>query len=279
MNKQHLEAEQTAPPAQVVENKTPPEEALTNVEELLAVLRTESEKRQKRSRYYVIGIMGAFGLLCIAGLVVYFIKGHFPGDLFTTLSSFAGCAGVAAAVSQTQKDATAKLTEVDDVRAVGWLAEALQFGDKKLRWASLVALSRLLPRLTAQDKDLLNANQLHILCKEIARRRPACDLEVGRAILHAFEQTADELVVRTIRRLSEQTSDADPRHRAIAEAAQEALPRIESSAERNRVEQSLLRPSQAVDDPSTTLVRPASLTPADETLLLRPTNSTDQSNK
>ncbi len=118
------------------------------VEALLATLEQESLRR-KRRRMAGFAIMGLFLAISIIGAATE--SWHFSSQL----GAWWGAIAALFAATQLQKDAVGALSRYDDVRGVGFLAEALDFDDKVIVRQAGDALVRLLPRLRASDHSLL----------------------------------------------------------------------------------------------------------------------------
>lgn len=226
------------------------------VEALLATLEQESLRRKRRR-------MAGFAILFLAmTIIVATIKSWDFPSLFGSL--WGGVATLFAA-TQLQKDAVLALSRYDDVRGVGFLAEALEFDDKVIVRQAGDALVRLLPRLRASDHSLLTDEQRRCLDRALERgkRRDLC-----LAILGAYEQIGDAKSIEVVERLA----SARPGKRVDEEVrrrAAEVLPALRERAELVRAAQTLLRPAEAGG--SDTLLRPAGgppQTPDDR--LLRP---------
>jgi len=180
--------------------------------------------------------------------------------------SYSGMFGAIAALfaaTQLQKNAAGALARYDDVRGVGFLAEALEYGDKGIEREAETALVRLLPRLRATDHALLNEPQRRCLDRALVKRR---NPELALAILAAYEQVGDEKSVEVVERIASGQIPAI-KDRRIIERAAEVLPALRHRAELVRAAQTLLRPADKAD--ADILLRPASGPPTGpiETLL------------
>lgn len=216
------------------------------VEKLIAGL--EEQARAYRRLPLTMVVMAALSGLGVA--LVDVISGHspsFPG-------MFGGVWGPATIMLSTyhqQRNSISRvLAKFDDVRAVGFLAEALEFRDKHTRQAAAEALIRLLPRLKASDAHLLNAKQRAILLRTF--NRPASSAALIVAILKAYEQVGDESALEPVRSL---LTALNPR---VQEAATECLPFLESRIAQQRASQTLLRASSPIETATPDmLLRPA----------------------
>jgi hypothetical protein len=276
------------------------------VDDMLAVLVQESRKRAGWKKFSI-----GTGLSLIALIFAFSI---YTRDI-SLHALFALCAPLGllftrGAASRKQQAIAMAITQFDDVRAVGPLAEALEFPHEAVVPVAEKALIRLLPRLKASDVSLLNSAQR--ACLNLALRGGNTELTL--AILKAWEQVGDadaisavqqlaegrtpdrraeeksfvevqerdnrELVVKTAKRLSvflvgarrPEILEAD-RPKIVA-AAQECLPALRQSVENRQIGSQLLRPADGNLTPSDVLLRPTiphvSTEPSGE--LLRPTN-------
>jgi len=231
---------------------------------LMAVLRKEGEQRKQHMRLMWVSIVLMAGLMAVLAAT---------GGV-ENIASFTGLISVFggwAAVSSASKNAARKLAEFDDVRAAGFLVEALEYDDKQLRELAAAKLTLLLPRLKASDAGLLTAEQRACLNRQLAKRDIDREAPLLLAMLKALEQVGDERSVPAVRALAEKPGSGEAAARVRA-AAREALPAVEQSAERWRNAATLLRPADASAAPDDTLLRPAAgaQTADDAEHLLRP---------
>jgi hypothetical protein len=149
-----------------------------------------------------------------------------------------------------------KFAKLDDMRCMGRLAEALEWPDTTVRHHAIAALTRLLPRMAANDAALLTPRQRlnlhHMLKLENARIHP----EFLCAILKALEQIGDATSVPYVDQLA-RAQPTSARQRRICDAARECLPFLETRARLNQSSQTLLRASSANATHADMLVRPA----------------------
>ncbi|MCW3053347.1 MAG: hypothetical protein JWN14_2517 [Chthonomonadales bacterium] len=232
---------------------------------VLTVLRDETQKRAKRQRLF-IGIFLSIVLLFV--LVSIFTH---TTTMLTNLGSYVSFIAMGAAATTQQKTAALAISRFDDVRAVGPLAEALEFKDQQVVPMAEKALISLLPRLKASDAALLSPTQRHCLNRALKGKNTALTL----AILKAWEQVGDTGAIAEVEKLAEGRGRAG-RLPKVVEAAKECLPFLRQSAERQQVGSQLLRPADGNLTPSDVLLRAAmphtSTDPADQ--LLRPTENT-----
>ncbi len=236
---------------------------------LMRLLEDESRQRKRRARMVVIGAV--LYVLLMLGLALTGNGDHVA--TFTCLSSFLG----AAAASQKQKNAAKALAGFEDPAAAGFLAEALDYGDKDLRAIAMSKLTALMPRLQATDSERLLPEQRAVLYKQL-RRAPFANTPFTLAILKGLEQVGDEKAVPAVRELSERRVKRASEQRVV-DAARECLPYVEQQAERSRNASRLLRPSCAPDAAAGVLLRPVDGTPqGDPNLLLRAAEEPDVQN-
>ncbi len=163
------------------------------------------------------------------------------------------------------------LLRIDDARAVGPIAEALDTADT--RWVAEEVLIRLLPFMRASDSDHLSEQQRASLYRNLRRRNTRFIL----ACLESLRQIGDESALPHVRRLAENRGrGSNARH--IREAAQDALPYIEARIERERNRRTLLRVAReptdslprAAGEPTDCLLRPLRPSHEPPELMLRP---------
>jgi hypothetical protein len=230
---------------------------------LMKAIDREAQKRKKRVKIFtaIISVwVGFMILMAITGNAEHI--GSFTG-MFGAVSSLYY-------VSQQQKNAATELAKLRPKRAVGQLADALEYGDKNMRMLASSALQDILPQLQASDDHLLNDEQRNRLYNVLKRARFKQDGPLMVAILKALEQIGDEKALP----MAENLSKIEPRNgmeRSVKAAALECLPALTERVEKRRRAQTLLRPAAAPDNPAEVLLRPAhGASPGDPEKLLRP---------
>jgi hypothetical protein len=252
------------PQATLLTEHTPMESE--EVEQLLATLEKEALKRKRRNKLIVGGILAFYGLMILIYIVVGIETGKFHSEFLSQLATMSGVFGAVAAATQGQKKAAKELAQFEDIRAVGPLAEALEYQDKGLRSEAEAALIRLLPRLQASDAGHLNEDQRKCLHRALYCKNTSLVL----AILKALEQVGDEKALPYVEKLAEGRTRRS-RDRQIQADAASCLPYLKQRAEESRSRQTLLRAASALDTPADILLRPVMAsadTPSEE--LLRP---------
>ena len=176
------------------------------------------------------------------------------------------------------------LADLHDVHAVGALIDTLKLEDRKIHAIAMDALIELLPRLTANDSDLLTAEQRALLDSKLrgmpnrldGNLRPLSPAVYEQqvafciAILQAFGQVGDRTALPTVERLARREAKTVEQLR-VQEAARACLPLLKLRIEQQHSNQTLLRASSPADTDVETLLRPAKdsqETPSDQ--LLRP---------
>ena len=252
--------------------ETPPQEAET-LDSLLAFLEEENRKRQRHRRY-------AFCLLP-AYIVVLFIALRIDQPVLFIAVVLMGLIGInlkseAEKRSKAQQSATLKLTEWDDVRVVGPLAEELASPEQDIRFAAEMALISLLPRLRASDAYLLNTNQRHCLYYTLSGTR---HIWLKIAILKALEQVGDSEAILYVERLAagEGAAEWSPE---VRQAAIDCLPYLQERARHESSKQTLLRSADSTGATAKTLLRSANETSEinPEQLLRAPTGKEGREN-
>lgn len=232
-------------------------------DELLSILQEEAKKyRAQRAAAY--GVYAAFGALMLLLLGVSMMRGISRGDWdFGDWGSyfwFFALFGSMAAMSQKHKEAASQLAQLQDIRAVGLLAEALESDDTSLKRIVTKSLPGLLRRLQASDAHLLDTEQRKILNKVLKKAASDASPELALAILKSYEQVGDESSLADVERLAHLPPQRSPNAQKVAEAARECLPYLEKRIEQAWASQTLLRASSAADALSSApemLLRPA----------------------
>ena len=241
------------------------------VEEILVIL---SHERKNRGLWRYLSIFLGLDLGVVLPLCMlhwHVTVGIWPFYALMLPLSFFASRKVA---SQKHQAAAAAISRFDDLRAVGPLAEALEFQHKEVVPFAERALIRLLPRLMASDSSLLNAQQRACLNRALKRKGVHDDMRV--AILKAWEQVGDAAAIPFVETVARGES-AGGRIPAVAAAARECLPFLVQSTQRRQIGSQLLRPADVNGPSPEVLLRPsmphASVEPPDQ--LLRPTNDAD----
>ncbi len=261
-------------------------------DELLERLKAEAHRRRKRQRVvtWIVGSYLAIVVLAFAGWAVTGLVGghvgHFPFGFFNVFSYTGAIASVTAA-SRFQKNAATILAKFDDVRAVGPLADALEYGDKEVRAVATDALAGLLPRLHATDAHLLDDTQRKCLHRAMLSATASETFVLG--AIKGLRQVGDERDMPTLRRIADgppsepgdilgEAVGAPPRrstlrlNQRVRDAARESIPIVDARVEAQRASQTLLRAAEPLPE-ADTLVRPAGMAPAETTTLVRPVAS------
>jgi hypothetical protein len=154
-------------------------------------------------------------------------------------------------VSEQRKSVALAMARFEDVRAVGALAEALEFNDYQILPIVNRALIRLLPRLQASDAPLLSPHQRACLNRALQGREVGLIL----AILKAWEQVGDSKAIPDVQYLAEGRGEGRW-YPSVRRAAKECLPALKQSAERQQIGSQLLRASEGDLTSGDALLRP-----------------------
>lgn len=149
-----------------------------------------------------------------------------------------------------------ELAALDDVNAVGRLAEALAWPDPSLQSGAMVALTRLLPRMRASDACVLGAYQRTCLYRTLTPGMAWSHPDFVLALLKALEQVGDMGALPPVQALAAGRFRT-ARQRRVADAARDCLPYLTVVAGRNQQSQILLRASCAPGTAGERLLRPA----------------------
>ncbi len=256
------------------------------VEMLLRTLEAERPKRV-RNRRIAYALIAIFALATIGSLVT-------PGGHTTINFGQFWVVFALLAATSIQRNAAQALTRFSDKRAIGALAEALDYHDKEVRQAAAQALTRILPAVNASDHALLSYDERRALDRAIVK--PG-NTELAVAVLRAYEQIGDAESLTLVERIAEgkvnpirhelkpilnglsvgvlASVSRVPLDPAVIGEAKAILPAMRVRAELVQAAQTLLRPAQAAPD-EMTLLRPAEPSaPRENTLLVRPVGADD----
>jgi HEAT repeat protein len=165
--------------------------------------------------------------------------------------------GIAATQAPAEDEIAGALFRIDDLRAMGPIAQALDNADT--RWVAEEVLIRLLPRVRASDAHVLNENQRSSLYRNLQRKNTRFVI----ACLEALRQIGDEAALPYVKKLAE-IKGRGSTVRSIRESALETLPFLENLVQQARNKKTLLRPTgeptdrlpRPADEPTDTLPRP-----------------------
>lgn len=258
------------------------------VPRLVALIRRENAKRVTRRRIY-FGIVGAVtaAVLPVTWFVAVQAAHGNPGILGALGGVYGGGYGGFGGgfawllnPTATQYAALRALAEVQDRRAVGALALALNIGDQTpqrlLRNSAAEALIRLLPQLGPDDGDLLDREQRRGLYRALARAHRDKEAEFIVVIADALARIGDVAALLTVQEVAAIPART-PNERTVVEAARAAADQLDALRRKQEVAVTLLRPSSDPLAPSESLLRAASTSVAEPdaaTVLLRPTSNT-----
>ena len=140
------------------------------------------------------------------------------------------------------------LSQLDDVRAVGPLAEALSIPDLNVRTAVARALMRLSPLLQTTDAEWIDASQRAALHRVLKSSNPEKETEFILVILQALTTIEDISALPTLEALARRDAvTADERR--VQEAAAQCVATLEAVRDRLLIPMTLLRASEAVAAP------------------------------
>jgi hypothetical protein len=235
-----------------------------SVDTLLVLLESEAQKRKGRQRQAIAM------LVLYLSLIAIMMATHNMQSIGAYTSLISSIGGLYAA-TQLQRKAVSALAKYDDIRAVGRLAEALEFQDKNVAAVAEPKLTELLPRLQPCDAGLLNDAQRRSLDRALLKHRKP---ELVIAILKALQQVGDAKSLEPVEKLAggQGRTGRDGR---VVNAAVDCVPALKLRAQAERDAQTLLRPVLS-GDPEGTLLRPAhGPGTADPQVLLRPASNPD----
>lgn len=210
-----------------------PEPTFSTLEEVLAALRTESDKHRRNQRTTHGVMFGLLGLVLVLTLV-QFATGEFESDFFTTmLPSWVAIFSGAAALSATHKAALKAAAELRDPMLAGYLVEALKDAqEKELKQVCRSTLLDVLPRIGPEHREAFDAFQLNLLYGNL---KSNSDREVVAACLQATHAIGGREAIPALEALAER-ADKKPDWSPLAERARQALPDLRIRAAREIVE-------------------------------------------
>ncbi len=237
------------------------------LEEVMGILEVETRKRQRRRTWIIAGMVSYVGLMLFLALLHWVLHRRFDPQIFNFMGSMGGVFGATAAFSRTHKAAAQRISEFQDVRAVGHLATAMEIQDKGTRRIVEDALTRLLPEMRASDAGLLNAEQRENLYRGLRRKNPPLVL----AILTALEQVGDSKAIPYVEKLEKNLLEQQAEAKKLArlqpaeidqqlQAARECLQFLQDHVQQEQARQTLLRASSAAQVAPDSLLRPAAET-------------------
>jgi hypothetical protein len=199
-------------------------------ESVLAVLRTESEKRRRQTRIIQRCVAGLFVLQIVLSIVLA-IRGKFEiTDLATILMPLILIGGISAGFSPQAKNALIAALPESDPRLIGFLCEALASGD-----ADLVALARerletlfTLPNL---ESAVLTAHQQSALTASMVTATESFQL----AALSGLARVGNKEAILT---LEQYAAHKSPK---VAAQAQKLVPDLRMRVAKGIIETELLR--------------------------------------
>ena len=227
------------------------------LEQLIAQARKRNLWRRVGTEFLYVGVLLTF-IRSVSDWSAWL--GH--GELFSSdISVVLGLTGFIAVVGEgitrwRWGKSVARLTNIDDVRAVGALAEAIDIPDKRIRSHARAALMRLLPYLQSEDACLLNEAQRNCLyrCLKIENARTLSDFMV--VLLETLEKIGDAGSLSVIQELAVSTTTI-PEGKRVQEAARKCLPALRLRVRTLETSSTLLRAFSAENVADTSLLRPA----------------------
>jgi len=215
---------------------------------LLQVLKELAAQRKLRTKIF-FGCLAGFGALGVTIVAVALISNQ--PIAMVGLSGLSGIAGLSGLVVPQQRyyQVINALSQLNDVRAVGALADALSLQDSNSRTAVARALLRLLPLLGPEDGALLDAPQRIALQKLLSAGVPDKETELMLTVLRALQRIEDVTALSTMEMLAARVPHTD-NEREITTAAAAAVVDLKLARENHQSHQQLLRASESSTAPS-----------------------------
>jgi hypothetical protein len=190
-------------PARSQEALTPPAERV-DVEAVADRLLDRRSRVRKGGTYWlwmlaspVVGLLGVLSLLGTNGWgVSSFIWVLFYGFLLLTVRLLHGL------VDRLQQARSAVQNSHLGREWLGPLAEALAWPDRRVQGSAALLLTQALPRLAADDGNLLTEVQLNCLYQRLMPRAASADPELALAILTALPTLGTEEALPSVKRLA-----------------------------------------------------------------------------
>jgi hypothetical protein len=233
---------------------------------LIGVLEFETTKRNHRIQNTKIVVGAIVGVVVASAIILKVFTNDYPGNLLIMMG-FLGFAGAAAGLSKQHLRAANAIALLNDKRAVPYLAEVALNTTKSLKAVVPDALERLMPLVTAEDRNLLTSSQRKSIAGYVITY-PA-NIRFARIAYRMLGDIAGSEVYSLLNVAIGHKYEKGP-WKEIAELAAETRKTIEERLDRESKEDSLLRPAEAPGDD--TLLRPAGAGETDEKRLLRPTD-------
>lgn len=205
-------------------------------ESLVAVLREEAAKRRQGQKVLAWSLGGGLGLLLALYVAVYFIKGRWPEDPFTGLSSLLVFVGAATAFSARHKQALAVAAERADPRLAGFLLEAAFSDERDLRGPAEDGLKRALPLLTPEHADEIAPHHRTLLLRTLSTQRPTALVQ---GALDAVQSLCGAESVPALEAFIAKASAAGPHWEPLADKARLVLGTVRLARAREIIEASL----------------------------------------
>jgi len=165
--------------------------------------------------------------------------------------------------------AAARMARFDDVRAIGPLMEALDHRDKSVVSAAQQGLAGLLPRLNADDAELISGAQREVLYRSFAKPEAAANSQFLMASLQYIERFGDYRALRYIELVIERSAKS-PQNVPVRDAALKCRDELVQLRDLTQSRNTLLRASDELVAQPETLLRPImSVSAADPQQMLR----------
>lgn len=253
--------------SQVVPRWMEPREREALLERLTRQARSQKRLRRWSQVIHAIGmsVFAGFAIASLCGLIGYIPDITLPLILCYTLANI--CMNMA---EKRWGRAAAKMSQFDDLRAIGPLLEALDLRDTAVVDAAETTLLRLLPRLQASDSNAISETQRECLYRRLKIQNAQTEAEFIIVALKALEQVGDAKALPCVEALTV-SADRMPAAVRVREAAAHCLVFLKARAEQKEWSDNLLRAASASSASSDMLLRPVIDDPlADPQHLLRP---------
>ena len=206
----------------------------------LEAVDAESARRPAMRFAFLLASWGVMVPYALYQIVNQWREGYIPGVLLALVGGILATQLYRFTLTPQQIRLASKLGSVENVEAVGPLAEMLSWPDERMKSMAIAALTRLLPRLKTSETHLLGPTQRCVLYDMLRLANARRHAEFQIALLKSLEQVGDLDAVPYVRSLAA-TNPATRQEQRVVAAAAECLPFLEGCAPQNRSSQILLR--------------------------------------
>ena len=240
-------------PASLSLAETPGKTGASSIEELKTDLLDEYHKEMAKRKRNIKLKFGIFTVLIFIFTTIsyllhtsYFIS--MLGYLFSIISA-------ALMISQRQKQVMMSLSYIEDKSLIGVLCEMSEMKDIEIQCAARTSLMKILPKLNANDSELLDKFQRQLLINQLSLKQFAISpayIKFQCAVLKAYEQIGGAEEKAIVQELANSQTYAP----SVRVAANSCLPYLDIRIAEERERHQLLRASSFTTLGTDELLRP-----------------------